>query len=51
MVTTICLFYFERVATLNLASILILRCCNLEYFTPYDQFSFLISKSLHIFIQ
>jgi hypothetical protein len=45
------LFDFMRVATFDLALALILRGCDLEFFTPYDQFSLLISKSLNILIQ
>jgi hypothetical protein len=51
MVATTPLFVFMRVATLNPASTLTLRGCDLEYFTPYDQFPLFISKSLHILIQ
>jgi hypothetical protein len=32
------LFDFMRVATIDLALALTLRGCDLEYFTPYDQF-------------
>jgi hypothetical protein len=42
---------FIRVSTLELASILTLRGYDMEYFTCYDQFPLLISKSLHILIQ
>jgi hypothetical protein len=45
------LFYFMSIATFDLTSTLILRGCDLEYFTSYDQFSLLISKSLDILIQ
>jgi hypothetical protein len=40
-----------RISTLDLALPLTLRGCDMEYFTPYDQFPLLISKSLHILIQ
>jgi hypothetical protein len=40
-----------RVVTLDLVLALTLRGCDLEYFTPYDQFPLLISMSLHILIQ
>jgi hypothetical protein len=40
-----------RVATLDLALALTLKDCDLEYFTLYDQFPPLISKSLHFLIQ
>jgi hypothetical protein len=51
ILSTSFLFDLMRVATLDLVLALTLRGCDLEYFTPYDQFSFLISKSLHILIQ
>jgi hypothetical protein len=51
IIDTSSLFDFIRVATLDLALALTLRGCDLKYFTPYDQFLPLISKSLHILIQ
>jgi hypothetical protein len=50
-VATLILFEFMRVATYLLAWASTLRGCDLGYFKPYDQFSFLISNSLHILIQ
>jgi hypothetical protein len=44
-------FDFMRVATLDLALALTLKGCDLVYFTQYDQFPPLISRSLHILIQ
>jgi hypothetical protein len=42
---------FMRVDTFDLDSALTLRCCNLEYFILYEQFSFLISKLVDVLIQ
>jgi hypothetical protein len=42
---------YWRVSTLGLAVALTLGGCDLEYFTPYNQFLILISKSLHFLIQ
>jgi hypothetical protein len=51
IVVTSSLFDFMRVATLDLALALTRRGCDLKYFTPYDQFQLLISKSLYVLIQ
>jgi hypothetical protein len=45
------LFDFVRVDTFDLVSTFTLRGCDFEYFTLYDQFPLLISKSLDILIQ
>jgi hypothetical protein len=45
------LFDFMRVVTFDLASVLTLKVCDLEYFIPYDKFTLLIFKSLDILIQ